>query len=108
MPDADKLNVKMGLAAEIIRSVERLALSQAEAGARMGISQSKVSNLLRGVLTNLSERKLMDCLNRLGCDVEIVIRTAACGEGQIRIYHEKQAVKECADEKLHQNYNDTA
>ena len=108
MPDADKLNVKMGLAAEIVRSVERLALSQAEAGARMGISQSKVSNLLRGVLTNLSERKLMGCLNRLGCDIEIIIRPAACDEGQIMIYQEKQALKECTDEKLHKNDNDTA
>lgn len=93
MPDADKLNVKKGLAAEIISSVERLALSQAEAGARMGISQSKVSNLLRGDLTNLSERKLMDCLTMLGCDIEIIITPAASGEGQIRLSHENREIK---------------
>jgi len=27
--------------------------------------------------TNLSERKLMDCLNRLGYDIEIKVRPAA-------------------------------
>lgn len=31
----------------------------------MGIPQLKVSGMMRGDFTNLSERKLMDCLNRL-------------------------------------------
>jgi predicted XRE-type DNA-binding protein len=39
----------------------------------MGISQAKVSGLLRGDFANLSERKLMICLNRLGYDIEIKI-----------------------------------
>lgn len=85
LPDADKLKVKSGLAAEIIRSIRRLELSQTEAGERMGISQAKVSNLLRGNFTNLSERKMMECLNQLGCDIEIVITPAASGKGQIRL-----------------------
>jgi hypothetical protein len=37
----------------------------------MGLTQPKVSALLRGELSNISERKLMDCLNRLGYDIEI-------------------------------------
>lgn len=32
---------------------------------------SSVRLALRGDFTNLSERKLMDCLNRLGYDIEI-------------------------------------
>ena len=51
---------------EITRAVRRLNLTQDEAGRRMGISQPKVSALLRGDFTGLSERKLMECLNRLG------------------------------------------
>jgi predicted XRE-type DNA-binding protein len=43
----------------------------------MGIPQSKVSAMLHGDFTNLSERKLMDCLNRLGYDIEIKVRPAA-------------------------------
>lgn len=39
----------------------------------MGLPQPKVSALLRGDLTNLSERKLMDVLNRLGYDIEITV-----------------------------------
>lgn len=85
LPDVDKLKVKSGFAAEIIRSIRRLELSQTEAAERMGISQAKVSNLLRGNFTNLSERKMMECLNQLGCDIEIVIKPAASGKGQIRL-----------------------
>jgi hypothetical protein len=37
--------------------------------------------MLRGDFTNLSERKLMDCLNRLGYDIEIKVQPAdaTCG-----------------------------
>jgi predicted XRE-type DNA-binding protein len=40
----------------------------------MGMPQPKVSGMMRGDFTNLSERKLMDCLNRLGYDIEIKVR----------------------------------
>jgi len=42
----------------------------------MGISQAKVSGLMRGDFSNLSERKLMECLNRLGYDIEIKVTPA--------------------------------
>lgn len=48
-----------------------LGLTQQAAARRMGIPQPKVSGMMRGDFTNLSERKLMDCLNRLGYDIEI-------------------------------------
>jgi predicted XRE-type DNA-binding protein len=48
--------------------VER-EFNQQEAAYRMGIAQPKVSGLLHGDFTNLSERKLMECLNRLGYDI---------------------------------------
>jgi predicted XRE-type DNA-binding protein len=51
-------------------------LTQEEAGRRMGISQAKVSGLMRGDFSNLSERKLMECLNRLGYDIEIKVTPA--------------------------------
>ncbi|MSQ74115.1 MAG: hypothetical protein EXR27_23025 [Betaproteobacteria bacterium] len=34
-----------------------------------GITQHKVSDMMRGDFSNLSERKLMDCLTRLGYEV---------------------------------------
>jgi predicted XRE-type DNA-binding protein len=42
----------------------------------MGISQAKVSSLMRGDFSNLSESKLMECLNHLGYDIEIKLKPA--------------------------------
>jgi len=77
LPDADKLKIKSGLVIEITKAVRKLGLTQDEAARRMGISQPKVSGMLRGEFANLSERKLMDCLNRLGYDIEIKVMPAA-------------------------------
>jgi predicted XRE-type DNA-binding protein len=82
LPDAEELKIKSGLVIEITRAVRRLRLSQAEAGRRMGISQAKVSGLVRGNFSNLSERKLMECLNRLGYDIEIKLTSAVDSIGQ--------------------------
>ena len=77
LPDAEKLQIKSGLVIEITKAVRKLGLTQDEAARRMGITQPKVSGMLRGDFSNLSERKLMDCLNRLGYDIEIKVRPAA-------------------------------
>lgn len=74
LPGAEKLKIKSGLVIEITRAVRRLGLTQEEAGRRMGIPQPKVSGMMRGDFANLSERKLMECLNRLGYDIEIMVR----------------------------------
>ncbi|CUX07073.1 MULTISPECIES: helix-turn-helix transcriptional regulator [Rhizobium/Agrobacterium group] len=85
LPDADKLKVKSGLMIEITKAVRRLGLTQEEAGRRMGLPQPKVSALLRGDLANLSERKLMDALNRLGYDIEITVRPTADPVGHLTL-----------------------
>ncbi|MFT3820380.1 MAG: helix-turn-helix transcriptional regulator [Rubrivivax sp.] len=85
LPDAGKLKIKSGLVIEITRAVRRLGLTQEEAGRRMGISQAKVSGMMRGDFDNLSERKLMECLNRLGYDIEIKVRPAAEAVGHLTL-----------------------
>ena len=77
LPDAEDLKLKTGLVVEIRRAMRALGLTQQAAAKRMGIPQPKVSGMMRGDFTNLSERKLMDCLNRLGYDIEIKVRPAA-------------------------------
>lgn len=74
LPDADKLKIKTGLVIEIRKAIHRLELTQAEAAKRMGLTQPKVSDMMRGDLSNLSERKLMDCLTRLGYNIEIKVK----------------------------------
>ena len=83
LPDADKLKIKSGLVVEITRAMRRLGLSQVEAGRRMGIPQPKVSAMVRGDFANMSERKLMDCLNRLGYDIEIKLKPTSAPIGHL-------------------------
>ena len=85
LPDAEKLKIKSGLVIEISRAIKRLGLTQAEAGRRMGISQPKVSRMMRGEFANLSERKLMDCLNRLGYDIQIRVQPIAESTGHLTL-----------------------
>jgi predicted XRE-type DNA-binding protein len=75
--DAEKLKIKAGLVIEIRKAMRLQGLTQQVAAKRMGITQSKVSDMMRGDFSNLSERKLMDCLNRLGYDIEIKVRPSA-------------------------------
>lgn len=85
LPDFDKLKIKTGLVIEIRKAMRKLGLTQQEAAKRMGITQPKVSDMMRGDLTNLSERKLMDCLTRLGYDVEISVRPAKSEIGHLML-----------------------
>ncbi len=83
LPDSDRLRIKSGLAIEIATAIRALGLSQEAAGRRMGLPQPKVSGLLSGDFANISERKLMDCLNRLGYDIEITVKPAAEPVGRL-------------------------
>ncbi len=83
LADAEKLQIKTGLVIEIRKAMQTRGLTQQEAAKRMGITQPKVSDMMRGDFTNLSERKLMDCLTRLGYDIEINIRPAKSEVGHL-------------------------
>jgi len=83
LPDADQLKIKTGLVIEIRKAMRQLGLTQQAAAKRMGITQPKVSDMMRGELSNLSERKLMDCLTRLGFDIEIKVRPAKTETGHL-------------------------
>jgi hypothetical protein len=56
--------------------IRRKGLTQVEAAKLLGLTQPKVSAMLRGQFRGFSERKLIDCLTRLGRDVQIVIKDA--------------------------------
>ena len=85
LPDAEKLRIKTGLIIEIRKAMRCLGLTQQAAAKRMGISQPKVSDMMRGDFSNLSERKLMDCLNRLGYDIEIKVKPATEPVGHLML-----------------------
>jgi predicted XRE-type DNA-binding protein len=85
LADPEKLKIKTGLVIEIRKAMQIRGLTQQDAATRMGITQPKVSDMMRGDFTNLSERKLMDCLARLGFDIEINIRQANTEVGRLML-----------------------
>lgn len=77
LPDAEEMLVKAQLASKIGDIIKRRKLTQAEAAVLLGISQPKLSGMLRGQFRGISETKMLECLTRLGRDIEIVVKTAS-------------------------------
>lgn len=75
-PDAEEMLVKAKLVRKISEIVRSKGLTQVETAKILGLTQPKVSALLRGQFRGVSERKLIDCLTSLGRDVEIVVKDA--------------------------------
>jgi predicted XRE-type DNA-binding protein len=73
---ANDMLIKAQLVHRISEILEEQGLTQVKAAALLGIPQPKLSSMLRGQFRGLSERKLMDCLTRLGQDVQIRVRHA--------------------------------
>ena len=74
--DPEAMLMKAQLVIKIDEIVKRKGLTQMEAGQLLGLPQPKVSALLRGNFRGISERRLMDCLTRLGSDVQVVVKPA--------------------------------
>jgi len=74
--DADEMLVKAQLVSKIREIIQSRALTPVEAARILRLSQPKLSGILRGQFRGVSERKLIDCLTKLGRDVEIVVKDA--------------------------------
>jgi predicted XRE-type DNA-binding protein len=85
MKDADWMLVKAGLASTIARIVASRRLSHVRAAELLDLTQPQLANLLRGHFHRLSERRLMDCLARLGRDVQIVVKATPRSRGLGRL-----------------------
>lgn len=85
LAEADKLKIKTGLVIEIRKAMKNRGLTQQEAAKLMGTTQPKVAEMMRGDFTKLSECKLMDCLTRLGYDIEIKVRPARAEVGHLML-----------------------
>ena len=89
MPGAGEMLVKAHLAAKIGEIVKQRHLTQQQAAEILGMTQPKLSNMLRGQFRGISEARMLDCLNRLGRDIEIVVRKATrskhAGAGRTKV-----------------------
>ena len=72
-PDADEMLVKAQLVSQIGEILRQRGWSQQQAAKVLGLSQPKLSKMLRGQFRGISEMKMMDCLLKLGRAVKIVV-----------------------------------
>lgn len=82
--DAAELQVKAGLTHQISNRIKALGLTQAQAGAQLGIGQPDVSKLMNGRYTGYSTDRLIALLNTLDVDVDIVVRPRKESQGSHR------------------------
>ncbi len=82
-PNAEREQLKARLVLQVYRLIKDRGLTQAKAGAILGIKQPHVSGLMRGQSGNFSVERLMDFLTALGQDVEITVRPARKEHGGV-------------------------
>lgn len=74
LPDAEAHFLKAQIVAELYRLIAERKLTQAKAGALMGVSQPEVSRLFKGNFREYSVDRLMAFLTAFDRDVEIISR----------------------------------
>ena len=72
-PDAEEMLVKAQLVTKIAEILKERGWSQQEAAKVLGMTQPRLSKMLRGQFRGIGEMKRMDCLVRLGRPVKIVV-----------------------------------
>ncbi len=73
--NAEEMFVKAQLATKIGEIIKHKKMTQMQAAEVLGMPQPKLSNMLRGQFRGISESKMLECLTRLGQDVQIVVKT---------------------------------
>jgi predicted XRE-type DNA-binding protein len=73
-PHSESMLLKARLAAKIAEIVQRRELTQTRTAEILGLTQPKVSALLKGRFRGISEHRLLECLTPLGRDVQIVVK----------------------------------
>jgi predicted XRE-type DNA-binding protein len=85
--DPEGMLRKSQLAMKIEEIIKRRHLTQTQAAEVLGMTQPKLSNMLRGQFRGISEAKMLDCLAKLGRDVKIVVgparRSAKAGRVEV-------------------------
>jgi len=71
--NAEAMLARARIVAEIAKIIRIRRLTQTAAAKVLGLTQPKVSALLNGHFQGYSQERLIGLLNRLGCDVKIVV-----------------------------------
>lgn len=79
--ESEDMMVKAQLVTKIAHIIRQRGLTQQRAARLLGLTQPKISRLLKGQFRGISERRLLRCLTRLGRDIEIVVKPASRRRG---------------------------
>ena len=74
--NAGEMLVKAQLATKIGEIIQARKWTQQQAAEVLGMTRPRLSKMLRGQFRGISEAKMLDCLTRLGRDVQIVVSPA--------------------------------
>lgn len=77
--EAEHLRIRSSLMIEVRKLIENRSLTQAEAAKLFGVTQPRISNLVRGRIDLFSIDTLIDMLARAGIHIDIVCSTAHQG-----------------------------
>lgn len=83
-PDPEAHLLKAGLVARMIAIIRDKSLTQTQAAQLMGLSQPDVSRLLKGQFRDLSLERILRLLTRLGCEVEILVKSPGAAADTVR------------------------
>lgn len=73
-PEAERLLIRSDLMNQVAELIKRRRLTQARAAKLMGVTQPRISDLVRGRIELFSIDTLVDMLARLGVSVSIVTK----------------------------------
>lgn len=76
MAHAQEMLVKAKLTSKISDIIKGQNLTQQQAAELLALPQPKVSKMLRGQFRGISAPEMLDCLSRLGRDIDAVVKPA--------------------------------
>jgi len=85
LPHSEQELLKARLTLRIYRIIKARHVTQAQAGAMLGIRQPQVSLLMRNRSGNFSVERLMDFLTALGHDAEVRVTPTRKEHGQLSV-----------------------
>jgi predicted XRE-type DNA-binding protein len=85
LPNPEQELLKARLTLQIYRLIKARGLTQAQAGAVLGIKQPHVSALMRNRAGNFSVGRLIEFLTALGQDVRITVKPTRKQRGEMEV-----------------------
>ncbi|TXI92269.1 MAG: helix-turn-helix domain-containing protein [Neisseriales bacterium] len=90
LPNAEEIFLKAQLSYKIDQEIKKRSLTQAKAAKLLEIPQPRISQIINGKFQDISEFKLMRCLNKLGYNVNIEVSFSNNELGTISMLYDER------------------